>query len=1415
MAFPTIPTGGRVVTGVQANTTSPRTSPNLSGLTNNSGDLMIAICVGYQSSSAAGSIWSGWTAGWTEFADLGGSSNTAVGAAYKWSTGSETGTVSVTQAGITGHAVWILLSIPGAHASTPPAVGAIANGTAAAANPAALDPAGWGTEETLWVSLAVGGETATTGSFTGITTGAPTNYVNEAITAISGDVVGGVNAGVAFRQLSAASEDVGPWTGVDLSNARNSALLIAVRPSGDLTTTAAIAGTATTTATGVVGRSTTASLSGTGALTATGSVDTGGGGGPTEGYIAYGFDEGTGTTTANQGTTGPDATNVPGWDTGKSGTGYALSRSTTGTGATFDIPTSLGTTWTVMGWFKVRSTGAWAELVQGAGISFYLEVNGLVLDFYGGNTIDGPTLTADTWYHIAVVGVGASGTRLVVNGAQYTAGAQGGDIVESSTLAAATYYIGGGPDGGFQGEIDDFRIIASALSDAQITEYMNAPVGSGGGGPTNYDGSASLTGTASATATGSVTAAPGSATLTGTGSIAATGTVGKVGSATLSGAGTISASPILPPFATSVSGRNILDQTGTPYFMSMYHLWNLICWGGGRNETGVGTTTPHSTFEAVATELEANGINTILVLAIGSDQGGEVGPYTDGRTWDGVAPWSGGIGTLNETYWARVDDMIDVMAAHGITVFLNLISSYTIQTGTAFAGITNGQGTTFGTAIGNRYKNKPNIVWQYGVDYFDNIPSQLAAVQAAITAAGDTHLFTVEFMAESSTTVTSGNVSPGTPPSGWSFSDVYTYNAAALEVRRAWGSTTKPIVYANGHYYQGNSTAEHHLMSDLLGWSFTSGSKAFFVGSESTWQSNTGYLTSIGTDDWPNNEYPLVLDALTSLPGWEGLVPDTGSTFVTSSRGTDATAITSGGSGGTYDTADPQNNYLTAAVRADGKLGVLYTPVSRTGITIDTSKIVSNYKVYWVDPHDGSVTTTSVAGSYSTPGNNSNGTGNWYLVFEENSAITGTASVAGTGTVTASGTVARSAGATRSGTGAISASGTVARASGAAVAGSGALGSSGTRGVSAGSTVAGTGSIAAAGVTAAATGASITGTGALTAAGTVGTAGSNVTLTGTGAITASGTIARTTGASRTGTGAVSTTGVVGAVAGASVAGTGSINASGVTARTGTASVAGVGAVTASGTVTATGAGNVSLIGTGAITTSGTVARSTGASVAGTGAITTTGVVARSTGASRTGTGALTSTGFVGKVANASIAGVGTLTTTGAVSSGNGATLAGTGTIGASGFVARATGAALSGAGAISASGTVVVAGSANATISGVGTITSSGSVMRSAGATRTGTGTLTTSGTVGNASVTAAVTGTGVVVAAGNMAAVAASAIAGYGGISATGYLGTVGEPTSDPSVDVGARPGRVRTSPYAGTVRVARGRGTVIVEDS
>src|SRR5574339_1241304 len=100
MAFPTIPTvaAGRLLTATQADTSATRTFPSLSSLTKNSGDLLVAIVIAYQTSTGTDAAFSSWGGSFTEFSDTATSTTIAIGCAYQWSTGSATGSFTVTQA---------------------------------------------------------------------------------------------------------------------------------------------------------------------------------------------------------------------------------------------------------------------------------------------------------------------------------------------------------------------------------------------------------------------------------------------------------------------------------------------------------------------------------------------------------------------------------------------------------------------------------------------------------------------------------------------------------------------------------------------------------------------------------------------------------------------------------------------------------------------------------------------------------------------------------------------------------------------------------------------------------------------------------------------------------------------------------------------------------------------------------------------------------------------------------------------------------------------------------------------------------------------------------------------------------------------------------------------------------------------
>lgn len=800
-----------------------------------------------------------------------------------------------------------------------------------------------------------------------------------------------------------------------------------------------------------------------------------------------------------------------------------------------------------------------------------------------------------------------------------------------------------------------------------------------------------------------------------TASISASGVVGTSSGAAINLTATISASQYQYVAGVDGTGRYFTDASGQPIFPVIDHQWHLIAWGGDRSELSPGTTTPLGVFQAYSAHQASKGINAALVMAICSDQGGPVGPFTDGRTWDGIAPFTGGaIGVLNNTYWSRVDDMLNSMAAQGITCVLNIIASYTIAAGTAMAGITTTNAATYGAALAARYKNFPNIVWHLGADYFATKEAEFAAIVTALRAGGDTHLVTCEYMAESDSSVDSSNAATGTfgRSSAMSYRDIYTYNAAYLETERAYALSANPSVlpslYFNGYYDQQTSAWDTVLLDDKL-WAWTSGSPGFYYGSEATWQWGVGVYAHILGDQFPNTWFPAFKTFLAGLTGWQKIVPDISSAFITSARGTKVTALTPGGGATPYSGG---NTYLTGGVTADGKLAVLYTPTNRT-ITIDGTKMVAAYTAKWVDPYTFAVTAaTPSATSYATPGTNSQGNNRWLLVLQE-AAGTG-ATIPLTDAVSSAGVVGTVAGATVSLTASITAAGVVGKATGATVSETFTVTAAGVVALAAGASLPLTDTVAAAGAVGTSSGAAVPLTDTVAAAGAVGTsAGASVALAVS--ISAAGVVGVSNGAAVPLTDTIAAAGAVGASAGSTVPLTDTIASAGAVGTSSGASIALTASISAAGSVsggsTSQGA---SIALTVAVTPAGVVGKATGASVGLVVGITAAGVVGEATGAALALTDAVSSAGVVGKATGAAVPLTDTVNAAGTVGAAVGASLALTASITATGVV---------GGGASSGGATIPLTASIHA----------AGQVGKSGAATLQLHATVTAAGIVGGA----------------------------------------------------------------------------------
>jgi hypothetical protein len=79
----------------------------------------------------------------------------------------------------------------------------------------------------------------------------------------------------------------------------------------------------------------------------------------------------------------------------------------------------------------------------------------------------------------------------------------------------------------------------------------------------------------------------------------------------------------------------------------------------------------------------------------------------DGITFDGIPPFTtpGDISTPNAAYFDRVDDMIKIAAAHGMTIMLDVVET----SGWLNTFKANGpkKAAAFGGYVGNRYKDVP------------------------------------------------------------------------------------------------------------------------------------------------------------------------------------------------------------------------------------------------------------------------------------------------------------------------------------------------------------------------------------------------------------------------------------------------------------------------------------------------------------------------------------------------------------------------------------------------------------------------------------------------------------------------------------------------------------------------------------
>src|SRR5262245_33567426 len=353
------------------------------------------------------------------------------------------------------------------------------------------------------------------------------------------------------------------------------------------------------------------------------------------------------------------------------------------------------------------------------------------------------------------------------------------------------------------------------------------------------------------------------------------------------------------------------------------------------------------------------------------------GGRADGSTYDGIVPFTtpGDLATPNESYFARVDHMLALAAAHGLVVLLD-----PAETG-SFLSVLRDNGVAksrdYGRFLGSRYRNVDNIVWMSGND-FQSWPNSAddAVVQAVARGIQDNdgrHLHTVEL---------DYLVSGSLDDSSWApliqLNASYTYFPTYAQVLADYNRPNAVPTFMVEANYEFEHNAADQGTPEILRrqeyWSLLSGAAGQLYGNRYTWPFISGWQSNLDTPGSTQMRYVKFL--FESRP-WYNLIPDKAHTVVTAGYGT---CSDSGALG--------DNDYLTAARTPDGALVMAYMPTRRT-ITVDMAKLAAPAYASWYDPANG--TFTAIPGSplantgtrnFTPTGNNSGGDGDWVLVLE-------------------------------------------------------------------------------------------------------------------------------------------------------------------------------------------------------------------------------------------------------------------------------------------------------------------------------------------------------------------------------------------------------------------------------------------------
>jgi len=428
--------------------------------------------------------------------------------------------------------------------------------------------------------------------------------------------------------------------------------------------------------------------------------------------------------------------------------------------------------------------------------------------------------------------------------------------------------------------------------------------------------------------------------------------------------------------------------TNKPVFMTGEDAWDLIA---QVDNADAGT---------YLSDRASRGFNVLWTVAVDN-----IYQSNPPHNYYGYAPFDGADFTNEDVnYWAHVDYILQLAASYGITVGID----------PGFPGLSNADGylesylsssdgvvNAYGTWLGSRYHNYPNIVWILAGDADPTdtaLYEKLNQLATGIRSADSVHLITFE----AARFYESGGAAPN---GGWSSLDAWGSSVSGAYAAAGFPPTWLNLNWVYDPYSEMQAgctrnytsyVSAHPNMPQLAGEDWYEGEHsmtALQLREESYWEvlsgctlgrifGNNAIWTFGGPSDTMGQTWQSQLDStgstaqqylgqlLRSREFWK-LVPDTGNTTLTSGYGSGTTIS-------------------VASRTSDGQTIIAYAPNGNaTTLTVDMSQIASagsTANCWWFNPSNGA---TMLIGAYANSGTQDftpPDANDWVLVIDDASA---------------------------------------------------------------------------------------------------------------------------------------------------------------------------------------------------------------------------------------------------------------------------------------------------------------------------------------------------------------------------------------------------------------------------------------------